>query len=80
MRPRLARALIAARRQVWITRRSGKPVAVTTLASQAVALARAAFWLAVLLSVWDCYTELVVVVVSRSVGLFVRQAQVGMLQ
>jgi hypothetical protein len=53
---------------------------VTTLASQAVALAQAAFWLAVLLSVWDRYTELVVVVVSRSVGLFVRQAQVGMLQ
>lgn len=68
------------RRWVWITCRSGKPVAVTTLASQSVALARAAFWLAMLLSVWDRYTELVVITVARAVGLFVRQAQVGMLQ
>jgi hypothetical protein len=33
-----------------------------------------------LLSMWDRYTELVVITVARAVGLFVRQAQVGMLQ
>jgi hypothetical protein len=52
----------------------------TTLASQSAALARGAFWVAMLLSVWDAYAELVVLVVSRAVGLFVRQPQVGMLQ
>jgi hypothetical protein len=33
-----------------------------------------------LLSVWDRYTQLVVIAVARAVGLFVRQAQVGIIQ
>jgi hypothetical protein len=52
----------------------------TTLASQSAALARAAFSVAILLSVWDAYAELVVIVVARAVGLFTRQPQGGMIK
>jgi hypothetical protein len=60
--------------------RSGKADQMTTLASQSAALARAAFSVAILLSVWDAYVELVVIVVARAVGLFTRQPQGGMLK